>query len=166
MQVALIRGGMAGARAREVVRAVASLCVVVGTFLAAAWVAGTAPFGAEADPPYSETAVLRAVPFDAPLPYDIELVEAGEGDRLPYHTRWTSERTPGELAAQVRDHLSKSPKWQHTQVQALGGQFNSTFARVGSDGYMTHFAVLSVASEGGATVVTFDFSPIPTSLAP
>jgi len=128
-----------------VARIVASLCVVAVGFFVAARVAGTAPFEGAAADPYGEKGVLRALPFDAPLPYDIELAEAGRGERLPYHTRWTSELAPDDVAAQVREHLAKSPKWQHTQVQPLTGRLSSTFARVGSDGYMTHFAVLSTS---------------------
>jgi hypothetical protein len=157
------RGAVLGS---DVFRVVASIFVVAAAYLGAAWIGGVAPFEGRAAAPYSERGVLRAIPFDAPLPYDIELVGAGRGERLPYHTRWTSDLAAAEVAAQVREHLEGSPKWQHTQLQPLASEFSSTFARIGSDGYMTHFAVMSIAEEGGGTVVVFDFTPIPTTLAP
>jgi hypothetical protein len=152
--------------ARTGVRLAASVCVVGAVFLGAAWYAGTTPFGGAAYAPYSERGVVRALPFDAPLPYDQSLVEAGRGTDLPYHTRWESDLPPEEVAMQVADHLAKSPKWQLTQLTPLHGEFDTTFARQSADGYLTHFASMSVTAAGAGTVIVFDFTPVPTSLAP
>ena len=147
-------------------RSIASLAVVAGVFVAAAWYAGTMPFEGESIAPYSTRGVLRAIPFDAPLPYDQSLVEAGRGTELPYHTRWESKLSAQEVAVQVADHLAKSPKWQLTQLTPLAGEFETTFARQGADGYLTHFAFMSVKAAGAGSIITFDFTPVPTVLAP
>jgi hypothetical protein len=147
-------------------RAFASLLVVVAAFLLAAWLGGSPPFAPRGIAPYSEAGVLRAIPFDTPLPYDRELVAAGRGERLPYHAEWTSSLAPHDASAQIREHLAGSLKWQHTQAKPIAGEFESTFARVGSDGYMTHWALLSVRAVASQTVITLDLTPIPTGLAP
>jgi hypothetical protein len=147
-------------------RVALSLLVVLAVFAAAAWSAGTRPFSSSAPPPYSQTAVLRAIPFDAPLPYDLTLVEAGHGKDLAYHVVWTSAATPDQVGQQVLDHLVGSPKWQLAQNTPLAGAFTTHLARVSAEGQMTHFAELSVAPRPGGSTVTFDFTPIPTSLAP
>jgi hypothetical protein len=147
-------------------RVAGSTAVVAGAFLVAALVGATPPFEGRAPSPYGETAVLRAIPFDAPLPYDMSLVAAGRGPDLAYRAQWTSSRPPDEVAAQFFDHLAGSPKWRLTQTPPAPGEFTTTLARVGADGYMTHFARVVIAGEGAQTVITFDFTPVPSSLAP
>ncbi|HLB24185.1 MAG TPA: hypothetical protein VJP07_08825 [Dehalococcoidia bacterium] len=147
-------------------RAVVSVVTVAVAFIGAAWMGSTPPFEGRAHNPYGETAVVRALPFDAPLPYDMSLVAAGRGDDLPYMAQWTTDLEAAEVAAQFHEHLAKSPRWRLTQDPPTSDTFVTTLARVGSDGYMTHFARLTLESGTGQTIVTFDFTPIPTSLAP
>ncbi len=135
-------------------------------FLGAAWFGGTPPFEGRASDPYSERAVLKALPFDAPLPYTMSLVTAGRGEELAYQIQWTSNLPSAEIAAQFREHLVGSPKWSLTQIAPTTNEFVTTIARVGADGYMTHFARLEISHEAGQTIVSFDFTPIPTALAP
>jgi hypothetical protein len=151
---------------KSTVRLVASAAIVGAAFLAAAWFAKTSPFRPTPPDPYSQTAVMRAIPFDAPLPYDIQLASTGRGGQLPYHVVWTSKLSGDAIGQQVLDHLAGSPKWQLTQNGPLAGDFTTHLARVSSDGQMTHFAELSVRQTGTGSVVTFDFTPIPTTLAP
>ncbi|HEX5479801.1 MAG TPA: hypothetical protein VFY79_08785 [Dehalococcoidia bacterium] len=151
---------------RSTLRLVASAAVIAGAFLAAAWFAGTPPFQPAPLDPYSEAAVMRAIPFDAPLPYDVHLASAGRGAQLPYHVVWTSKLSGNAIGQQVLDHLAGSPKWQLTQNGPLAGNFTTHFARLSSDGQMTHFAELSVRQTATGSVVVFDFTPIPSSLAP
>lgn len=147
-------------------RLVASGVVVVGAFFAAAWFAGTPPFTPAPPDPYSQASVLRAIPFDAPLPYDVHLASAGHGAQLPYHVVWTSKLSGNAIGQQVLDHLAGSPKWQLTQNGPLAGNFTTHLARLTSNGQMTHFAELSVRQTATGSVVVFDFTPIPSSLAP
>jgi hypothetical protein len=158
----LARTFVAGAAAR----AIASLATVTAAFFATAWIGGTPPFEGRTFDPYSETGVMRALPFDAPLPYDISLTAAGRGPDLAYQAQWTSQRSPAEIKAQFEEHLRQSPRWRPTQEPPAGDEFVTTLARVGSDGYMTHFARLAVQRGTGQTIVTFTFTPIPSSLAP
>ena len=147
-------------------RFVASGAIIAAAFFAAAWLGHTAPFRATPPDPYSQTAVLRAIPFDAPLPYDIELASAGRGMQLPYHIVWTSKLGTDAIGQQVLDHLAGSPKWQLTENGPLAGDFTTHLARISSDGQMTHFAELSVRASATGSIVSLDFTPIPTSLAP
>ena len=147
-------------------RAAASLAIVAAAYLGAAWYAHIAPFAGLEPTPYSRQAVLRAVPFDAPLPYDLTVVEAGHGAPLPYHVAWRSADAPDELARQVKDHLAGSPKWQLADNTPIAGAFTTHLARVQSNGQMTHFAELSVRADGSGSIVTLDFTPIPMVLAP
>ncbi|MEX2247070.1 MAG: hypothetical protein WEC75_10320 [Dehalococcoidia bacterium] len=151
---------------RQAARFLASAAVVALAFIIAAWIAGTTPFDGARGDPYSPKAVQRALPFDAPLPYDVTIVEAGRGDRLPYHMQLHSSLPPAAIAAQVGDHLANSPKWHATQSTPIEGEFATTFARTGADGFMTHFAAISVTATGTGSLVTFDFTPVPTTLAP
>ena len=65
------------------------------------------------------------------------------------------------------DHLAGSPKWQLTENKALAGDFTTHLASLSADAQMTHFAELSVRASGdGGSIVSFDFTPIPTSRAP
>lgn len=151
---------------RVLARMALSGLVVAAGFVAAAWYSHTPPFRWTAPDPYSQGAVLRAVPFDAPLPYDIELASAGRGAQLPYHVIWTSKLSGNAIGQQVLDHLAGSPKWQLTQNGPLAGNFTTHLARLSANGQMTHFAELSVRQTATGSIVTFDFTPIPTSLAP
>jgi hypothetical protein len=147
-------------------RVLASGAVVALAFLTAAWLGTTPPFESRADDPYGEASVVRAMPFDSPMPYDVSLAAAGRGEDLPYHTQWTSSLPPEEIARQFNEHLAGSPRWRLTQHPPTTPIFATTLARLGSDGYMTHFARISVSTTESQTIVTFDFTPIPSSLAP
>lgn len=131
--------------------------VLCGAFAAAAYVGRVPPLdrarGGESD---AERA-LAAVPFDAPLPYDITLVGSGRGRELPNRVEWVSGLPPRDVGAQVVDHLVKSPKWQATQFVDPYGEFTQTFVRTGADGYLTHFAVMSLRAQDSRTIIEFEF---------
>jgi hypothetical protein len=150
----------------KLIRLTMSIAVVGAAFLVAAWFGATPPFEGRATDPYSERAVLKALPFDAPLPYDMSLVTAGRGEDLPYQLQWTSSLPPAEIAGQFREHLAGSPKWNLTQELPTSDEFVTTVARIGADGYMTHFASIAISHEAGQTIVSFSFTPIPSALAP
>jgi hypothetical protein len=172
MQIAIGSVSSAGARhslrapLAGVARIGASLAVVAAAYLGAAWYGHVPPFGPGGDAPYSRSAVLRAVPFDAPLPYDLALVDAARGTQLPYHVVWTSAAPPDDVAREVNEHLAGSPKWQLADNVPIAGAFTTHLARMQSNGQMTHFAELSVRPSGAGSIVTFDFTPIPVALAP
>ena len=109
---------------------------------------------------------MRAMPFDTPLPYDISLAAAGRG---PSCRITRSGRRRCLLPTSPRSSASPagSPRWILTQEAPAEPEFATTLARLGPDGYMTHFARISISgAKAGQTVVTFDFTPIPSSLAP
>jgi hypothetical protein len=145
-----------------------SLAVVAAGYLAGAWAGGVTPFPARTVDPYSRTEVLRAVPFDAPLPPELELAHAGRGDQLPYHVEWSAGLAPAEVVADVRTFLEINPKWAvMTDDPEPGGGVRLVLARSTDFGLMTHYAILRVVEGGaGGAIVTLDFTPIPTSLAP
>lgn len=147
-------------------RIAASLIIVAGAFLGAAWLGGTPPFEGNTVDPYSENRVMRALPFDVPLPHDMSLAVAGRGGELPYHVQWTSQTPPGALIAQYEEHLAGSPKWRELVAEKNESAAAVTLARSSSDGILTHYAKLTITRDATQTVVTFDFTPIPTSLAP
>ena len=134
--------------------------LVVAAFASASYLAATPPFEHRAGTPSERDRVLRALPFDAPLPYDIELTSAGPGADLPYRLEYTSSRAPAELGAQVAEHLAGAPKWSLTQDTDLHGEFKTTFSRIDSTGLMTHFALATLWRDGDNTLFTFDFVPI------
>lgn len=142
------------------------MTIVAGAFLASAWAGRTPPFEERSYDPYSETSILRAIPFDAPLPYDMALVAAGRGDELAYHVQWSSAEPSSGIAEQFREHLAGSPRWVLTQEAPTGDNFTTTMARLDSRGYMTHFARLAISPSTGQTFITLDFTPVPSSLAP
>jgi hypothetical protein len=152
--------------ARMFGRAASSLLLAGVAFLCASYIGGTAPFEHRAGEPSERERVLRALPFDAPLPYDVELTHAGEGEDLPYRLEYASGLSAAALGAQVADHLAGAPKWSLTQHTDLHGEFTTTFSRVDSTGLLTHFAVASLRADGGRTVFTFDFVPIAELDAP
>lgn len=157
-----------GTRVRAAaVRSIVSLAVIASAFLLTAWLGGTPPFEGSRSDPYSENRVMRALPFDAPLPNDMSLAVAGYGDDLPYHAQWTSQAPLAELVAQYEANLAASPKWRilTTETKANGG-LDATLARSSSDGILTHFAKLSVSRDATQSVIAFNFTPIPSSLAP
>ncbi|MBI5289260.1 MAG: hypothetical protein HY873_09850 [Chloroflexi bacterium] len=148
------------------IRAAISGAVITAAFLGSAWVGHTPPFEGRAYDPYSETAVIRALPFDTPLPFDISLVAAGRGEDLPYHAQWTSNLDTRDTSAQFNEHLAGSPRWRLTQDPPTVDEFVTTLVRLDAAGYMTHFARLAIERDAGQTIVTLDFSPVPVSLAP
>jgi hypothetical protein len=151
---------------KAAVRLAAYVLVVACAFIAAAWVGAAPPFEGRTHDPYSETAVMRAIPFDAPLPYDIAVVGAGRGDDLPYRAQWSSQEPADTIAGQFHEHLAGSPKWQLTQETPVMSEFRTTLARVDASGYMTHFARITIERSSGQTFVTLEFTPVPSSLVP
>jgi hypothetical protein len=149
---------------RVALRAFASVAVIAAAFLVAAWIGRTPPFEGRMHDPFSETAVLRAVPYDAPLPQDMSLVAAGRGDDLAYHVQWTSPASTTALVDAFESRLDDSPKWRTTHAETAGGALTTTLARLGSDGYMTHFARLTFRPEGEQSIVGLEFTPVPVSL--
>ncbi len=155
------------ARVPAVVRRfVLSLAVIATAFIVAAWLGRTPPFEGRAYDPYAEQSVLRAMPFDFPLPYDIALVAAGRGEELAYHAQWNSSLTAAEINVQFNEHLLGSPKWRLTQLPPEGDTYTTTLARIGADGYMTHFAQFTIEHLTDQTIITLDFTPVPVALAP
>jgi len=160
MQMSLVAAASASARplawrgAARVALYAAALC---GAFILAAYVGRVPPLDRVRAGQSDAERALAGVPFDAPLPYDITLVGAGRGRELPNRVEWVSELPPSEAGAQVLDHLAKSPKWQATQFVDLRGEFRQTFARTGSDGYLTHFAVMTLRAQDARTIVEFEF---------
>jgi hypothetical protein len=150
----------------KLIRTIVSIAIASAAFLTAAWFGATPPFEGRTADPYSERAVLNALPFDTPLPYDMSLVTAGRGEDLPYQLQWTSSLPPSEIAGQFREHLAGSPKWNLTQEPPTADEFVTTVARIGADGYMTHFASIAISHEADQTIVSFSFTPIPSALAP
>jgi hypothetical protein len=148
------------------VRAIAAVSTIAVAFLTSAWIGGTPPFEGHTYDPYAESAVMHALPFDTPLPYDMSVAAAGRGPDLPYRAQWTSTLAAGEVAAEFRQHLERSPRWRLTQDAPVGDEFVTTLARVDAGGYMTHFGRLTIARDNDQTVITFDFTPIPAGLAP
>jgi hypothetical protein len=144
----------------RLLRAAGALLLVSASFLAASYVAAMPPFEHRAGSLSERDRVLRALPFDAPLPYDVELRAAGPGPDLPYRLEYVSDLPPDELGAQAADHLAGAPKWALTQHTDLSREFDTTLSRVDSTGLMTHFAVASMRREGARTVFTFEFVPI------
>ena len=165
-QVERVRAHAVGRRTARLANGLASLAIVGSAFLIAAWLGDTPPFEGNTSDPYSEKRVLRALPFDVPLPYDMSLVVAARGVDLPYHAQWTSQAPPEELIAQYEKHLTGSPRWRQLVGETQGGEAAVTLARSSSDGILTHFAKLTISRDATQTIVTFDFTPIPSSLAP
>ena len=160
MQLTQTAGQRLVPRGGGIARIAGSVLVVVVAFFAASYVAATPPFEQRAGAPSERDRVLRALPFDAPLPYDITLTRAGRGEDLPYRLEYTSTLQPAALAAQVAEHLAGAPKWSLTQDTSLSGEFSTTFSRIDSTGLMTHFAVATLERDGARTIFTFDFVPI------
>ena len=67
--------------------------MVAAAFIGAAWLGGTPPFESHTHDPFSETSVMRALPFDAPIPHDMALVAAGRGEELAYHAQWSADES-------------------------------------------------------------------------
>jgi hypothetical protein len=130
-------------------------------FLLVAYAGGTAPFEGGGRGATSERdRVERAMPFDTPLPDDLEFVAAGPGAKLPYHIEYKSPLAPAPLGAAIQASLRDSPKWELTQFTDLGAPFDTTLARIGSNGLMTHFAVMTLRDGEGGSTLTFDFVPM------
>jgi len=151
---------------RAPLRLLASLGIIAVVFIVTAWIAGTAPFGGPAYDPYSEIAVHRAIPFDAPLPFDMSVATGGHGTDLPYHAQWTSSLTADDLVAQFHEHLGGSPRWTAVKLQSEPGTETFSLTRVDARGYLTHFARLTITQAHSQAIVTLDFTPLPSSGAP
>ena len=164
MQATITSDTSAGRVPLPAARAIARLCfsafVVVVAFFAAAYIAGAPPFEHRAGAPSERERVLRALPFDAPLPYDVELVEAGPGNDLPYQLTYVSSLPPAAVAEQMAEHLGGAPKWALTQDTQLDGEFRTTLSRIDSTGLLTHFAVVTLQRDGERSLFTFEFVPI------
>lgn len=157
MQMSLGWHAPASPGGRWLARGTMYVLVLLAAFFAAAYVGRVPPVDRIRGEQWTAERALNAVPIDAPLPYDRTFVLAGRGVKLPRRVEWVSNVSPGEAAAQVADHLAHSPRWQETQGVDLRGEFTTTFVRTGDDGYLSHFAIMTLRADGDRTMVEFEY---------
>ena len=138
----------------------AALAVVGLTFgyLLSAYVSNNEPFRQD---PFGRQTVLQALPDDFPLPDGGEVEHAGRGSLLPYRVEWQSERPVSEVASAVGRKIEEGP-WELVLVEDGGGILRLRTVRLDLGGYMDMFAELQVSGVDGGSVMSLEFTPMPT----
>jgi hypothetical protein len=132
----------------------AGLFLALG-YLAAALVGNVPPFRQQYDP-YSASAVLDQLPPGFPIPADAQVELAGRGAQLPYHVQWTSAE-PVPAVAPIYEDLLKSDNWELMLREEASPSYRIRLARLGPDGFMTHWAMLDVSPRDGGSRISLDF---------
>ncbi|MCH8849640.1 MAG: DUF2029 domain-containing protein [Chloroflexi bacterium] len=129
--------------------------VLPAVFFMAAYIGGAPPFVRTYDP-FSPSEVLRQLPADFPIPEGGKLQAAGEGDELPYHVEWTSDKPVSEVAGAYREMLS-GDEWELMQEDDAGPGYRVRIAHFTPLGLMTHWAMLDVTNDGSSSRISLDF---------
>jgi hypothetical protein len=132
----------------------AGLFLALG-YLAAALVGSVPPFSQHYDPS-STSAVLDQLPPGFPVPPDAKVESAGRGAQLPYHVQWTSAEPVPAVAATYED-LLKSGNWELMLREEASPSYRIRLARLGPDGFMTHWAMLDVSPQEDGSRISLDF---------
>ena len=129
--------------------------VLPAVFFMAAYIGGAPPFVRTYDP-FSPSEVLRQLPADFPIPEGGKLQAAGEGDELPYHVEWTSDKPVSEVAGAYREMLSGG-EWELMLEEETSPGYRVRIAHFTPLGFMTHWAMLDVTNDGRSSRITLDF---------
>jgi hypothetical protein len=132
----------------------AGLLVALG-YLTAALVGNVPPFRQQYDP-FATSAVVDQLPPGFPVPPDAKVESAGRGAQLPYHVQWTSAE-PVPTVAATYDDLLKSGDWELMLREEASPSYRIRLARLGPDGFMTHWAMLDVSPREGGSRISLDF---------
>jgi hypothetical protein len=133
----------------------AGLLLALG-YLAAALVGNVPPFRHH-DDPFAASAVLDQLPPGFPVPADAQVESTGRGAQLPYHAQWTSAEPVPAVAATYED-LLKSGNWELMLREEASPSYRIRLARLGPDGFMTHWAMLDVSPREGGSRISLDFT--------
>jgi hypothetical protein len=132
----------------------AGLFLALG-YLAAALVGNVPPFRQHYDP-FAASAIVDQLPPGFPVPPDAKVESAGHGAQLPYHVQWTSAEPVPALAA-IYEGLLESGDWELMLREDAGPSYRIRLARLGPDGFMTHWAMLDVSPREGGSRISLDF---------
>ncbi len=137
--------------------ALAALGLTVG-FLVSAYVSNNEPFRQD---PFGQQAVLQALPDDFPLPDVGRVGQAGRGSFLPYRVEWQSDRPVSEVAGAIGRKIEEGP-WELVLVEDSDGILRLRTVRIDLGGYMDMFAELQILEVDGGSVMSLEFTPMPT----
>lgn len=127
-------------------------------YLLSAYVSNNEPFRQD---PFGQQTVLQALPEDFPLP-DVGVVQrAGRGSVLPYRVEWQSGQPVSEVAGAIRRKIEEGP-WELVLVEDGDGVLRLQTVRLDLGGYMDMFAELRISGVDGGSVVSLEFTPMPT----
>ncbi len=137
--------------------ALAVIGLTVG-FLVSAYVSNNEPFRQD---PFGQHTVLQALPEDFPLADVGTLEYAGRGSLLPYRVEWQSEQPVSEVAGVVGRKIQDGP-WELVLVEDGDDVLRLRTVRLDLGGYMDMFAELQVSGVDGGSVMSIEFTPMPT----
>ena len=137
--------------------ALAVIGLTVG-YLLSAYMSNNEPFRQD---PFGQQTVLQALPDDFPLPDAGELAYAGRGSLLPYRVEWHSEQPVSEVAGAIGRKIEEGP-WELVLVEDGEGIFRLRTVRLDLGGYMDMFAELQISNVDGGSVMSLEFTPLPT----
>ena len=146
---------------REPRLAMGAALAVIGLtsgYLLSAYVSNNEPFRQD---PFGRQTVLQALPDDFPLPDSGVVERAGRGTLLPYRVEWVSDRPVSEVAGVIGRKIEEGP-WELVLVEDHGGVMRLQTVRLDPGGYMDMFAELQVSDIDGGSVMSLEFTPMPT----
>ena len=146
---------------REPRLAMGAALAVIGLtsgYLLSAYVSNNEPFRQD---PFGRQTVLQALPDDFPLPDSGVVERAGRGTLLPYRVEWVSDRPVSEVAGVIGRKIEEGP-WELVLVEDHDGVMRLQTVRLDPGGYMDMFAELQVSDIDGGSVMSLEFTPMPT----
>jgi len=155
-----MRGSVVAYAPRLVIWGVAASVAVLVGYAGSAWVSGNGPF--RADPYFSRSQVLRALPADFPAPPRSSIEGAGAGAHLPYRVEWDSGAQTSEVAGLMRAQLADG-SWRIVDSSAIDGTIKLRSTRAASSGVPPIIAEVAVTAAGAGSRVRLEFSPLPAT---
>ena len=80
---------------------------------------------------------------------------------LPYRVEWQSEQPVSEVAGAIGRKIEEGP-WELVLVEDGDGILRLRTVRLDLGGYMDMFAELQISNVDGGSVMSLEFTPLPT----
>ncbi len=80
---------------------------------------------------------------------------------MPYRVEWQSDQPVSEVAGAIGRKIEEGP-WEFVLVEDSDGVLRLRTVRIDLGGYMDMFAELRVSGVDGGSVMSLEFTPMPT----
>ena len=131
-----------------------AVVIVPAAYFTSAFYGEAPPFKTAYDP-FAPSEIRKQVPADFPLPKDAKLLDARQGEELPFHIEWTSSEAVSEISV-LYEELLAGDVWELMLEDGPEAFYEIRLAKFTSFNFMTHWAILAVTEADEGSLITLD----------